>query len=88
MHNHEVLVTIEDGAIGGFGTQVLHYLARGNLFNSGCHVRTMYLPDRFVSHAAPKEQYEDAGLTEKAIIAEVVGALSETGRTLDLKTLA
>jgi len=88
VHGHEVLVTIEEGAIGGFGTQVLHYLARANLFNSGCHIRTMYLPDRFVSHAAPKEQYEDAGLTEKAIVAEVLGALGDTARTLDLKTLA
>ena len=63
-------------ASGGFGTQVLHYLARANLFNSGCHVRTMHLPDRFVSHATPKEQYDDAGLTEKSIVAEVMTSLS------------
>ena len=87
-HGHEVLVTIEEGAIGGFGTQVLHYLARANLFNAGCHIRTMYLPDRFISHAAPKEQYEDAGLTEKSIVAEVLGALGDAARTLDFKTLA
>lgn len=88
VHGHEVLVTVEEGAIGGFGTQVLHYLARANLFNSGCHVRTIYLPDRFVSHATPKEQYEDAGLTEKSIVAEVLAALGEPTRGLDFKTLA
>jgi 1-deoxy-D-xylulose-5-phosphate synthase len=88
VHGHEVLVTVEEGAIGGFGTQVLHYLARANLFNSGCRIKTMHLPDRFVAHAAPKEQYEDAGLTEKAIVAEVMGALDSASRALDFKTLA
>ena len=82
---HEILVTVEEGAIGGFGTQVLHFLARANLFDAGCRIKTMHLPDRFVGHGTPKEQYEDAGLTEKAIIAEVMAAL---GPTLDFKTLA
>ena len=49
--NHEVLITIEEGAIGGFGTQVLHFLARNNLLSTGCKVRTMFLPDRFIDHA-------------------------------------
>ncbi len=88
VQGHEVLVTIEEGAIGGFGTQVLHYLARANLFATGCRIKTMYLPDRFVSHGAPKEQYEDAGLSDKSIVAEVLGALGDTVRTLDIKTLA
>lgn len=88
VHGHEVLVTIEEGAIGGFGTQVLHYLARANLFSSGSRIKTMHLPDRFVAHAQPKEQYEDAGLTEKAIITEVMAALDGEQRTLDFKTLA
>jgi len=88
VHGHEVLVTVEEGAIGGFGTQVLHYLARGNLLNTGCRIKTMHLPDRFVAHGAPKEQYEDAGLTEKAIVAEVMAALGDGPRSLDFKTLA
>ena len=69
--NHEVLITIEEGAIGGFGTQVLHFLARCNLLSTSCKVRTMFLPDRFVGHANPYEQYEDAAMTSKDIIAEV-----------------
>jgi 1-deoxy-D-xylulose-5-phosphate synthase len=88
VHGHEVLVTIEEGAIGGFGTQVLHYMARANLFNSGCRIKTVHLPDRFIAHGAPKEQYEDAALTEKAIVAEVMGALGDDMRKLDFKTLA
>jgi 1-deoxy-D-xylulose-5-phosphate synthase len=88
VHGHEILVTVEEGAIGGFGTQVLHYLARANLFSSGCRIKTMHLPDRFVAHAAPKDQYEDAGLTEKSIIAEVMAALGNDMRKLDFKTLA
>jgi 1-deoxy-D-xylulose-5-phosphate synthase len=81
-------VTVEEGAIGGFGTQVLHYLARANLLGRGCLIKTLHLPDRFVGHGAPKEQYEDAGLTEKAIVAEVMGALDDPSRKLDFKTLA
>lgn len=88
VQGHEVLVTVEEGAIGGFGTQVLHCLARANLLGRGCLIKTLHLPDRFVGHGAPKEQYEDAGLTEKAIVAEVMGALDDPSRKLDFKTLA
>ncbi len=82
IHNHEVLITIEEGAIGGFGTQVLHFLARGNLLSSGCKVRTMFLPDRFVGHASPAEQYEDAAMTAKHIIAEVFLGLGDSAGLL------
>ncbi len=87
-NNHEILITIEEGAIGGFGTQVLHFLARANLIGAGCKVRTMFLPDRFVAHASPKEQYDEAGLTARHIVAEVMAALEPGKRALDLKTLA
>jgi 1-deoxy-D-xylulose-5-phosphate synthase len=86
VRNHEILVTIEEGAIGGFGSQVLHYLASGNLLSSGCKVRTMFLPDVFVGHGTPKEQYEQAGLTSRHIAAEVMSALDR--KSFDLKTLA
>ena len=80
--NHEVLLTIEEGAIGGFGTQVLHFLARNNLLSTGCKVRTMFLPDRFVSHASPGEQYEDAAMTSKDIISEVFLGLGDSALLL------
>ncbi len=88
VNNHEILITIEEGAIGGFGTQVLHFLARANLIGAGCRVRTMFLPDRFVAHASPKEQYDEAGLTARHIVAEVMAALDPGKRLLDMKTLA
>ncbi len=86
--DHELLLTIEEGSIGGFGTQVLHHLAAGNLLATGCKIRTMFLPDIFVSHGTPAEQYEQAGLTARHITAEVMTALDLDARALDLKTLA
>ena len=77
---HELLLTIEEGAIGGFGTQVLHFLARENLLSTGCKIRTMFLPDRFVAHANPAEQYDDAALTSKSVVAEVLLALDSDTR--------
>jgi 1-deoxy-D-xylulose-5-phosphate synthase len=75
IESHNVLVTIEEGSIGGFGAQVLQYLARANLLDFGCRLRPMTLPDRFIGHDSPKEQYEDAGLQAKHIVAEVWAAL-------------
>ena len=68
--NHEVLVTIEEGAAGGFGAHVLTYLAQSSQLDSGLKVRTMTLPDRFVAHGKPEGQYEDAAL-QAAQIADI-----------------
>ena len=81
------VVTIEEGVVGGFGTQVLHYLA-GIDFIGGCRVRVMTLPDRFIGHGTPAEQYADAGLSEKHIVAEVMAAFDRERRVLDFKTQA
>jgi 1-deoxy-D-xylulose-5-phosphate synthase len=88
VRNHEILLTIEEGSIGGFGTQVLHHLAGKNLLSTGCHIRTMFLPDVFMGHGTPKEQYEQAGLTAQHIAAEVMAALGLDQRIFDLKSLA
>ncbi len=82
IRDHEVLITIEEGAIGGFGTQVLHFAARNNLFSEACKIRTMFLPDRFVGHASPREQYEDAAMTSKDIIVEVFAGLGSDARLI------
>ena len=74
-NNHEVLITIEEGSIGGFGTQVLHHLAATALLDKGLKVRPMFLPDQFVTHGAPGEQYQIAGLQTEHIVAEVFAAL-------------
>jgi 1-deoxy-D-xylulose-5-phosphate synthase len=71
---HELLITIEEGAIGGFATQVLHCLAHAGLLENGLKVRPMTLPDRFIHHHTPKAQYEEAGLDARAIVATALDA--------------
>ena len=72
---HEVLITIEEGSVGGFASQVLQYLASSGLLDRGLKVRPMILPDRFIDHAAPAKQYEQAGLNAPAIVATALAAL-------------
>jgi 1-deoxy-D-xylulose-5-phosphate synthase len=74
---HEVLITIEEGSIGGFASQVLQYLATNGLLDHGLKVRPMILPDRFIDHAAPAKQYEQAGLNAPAIVATAIAALGQ-----------
>ncbi|MDE2473826.1 MAG: 1-deoxy-D-xylulose-5-phosphate synthase [Alphaproteobacteria bacterium] len=73
--NHEVLLTIEEGAIGGFGAHVLHFAAWDGLLDRGLKIRTMVLPDRFIDQATPEQMYETAGLDAKAIVTAVLSAL-------------
>jgi 1-deoxy-D-xylulose-5-phosphate synthase len=72
---HEVLLTIEEGAIGGFGSHVLQYLASEGLLDKGLKIRPLCLPDRFVSHGSPDEMYEEAGLMSKNIVEAAFDAL-------------
>ena len=88
VHEHPVLITIEEGAIGGFATQVLTFLAQEGLLSNGTIVRPMFLPDRFVAHGAPGEQYEDAGLNARHILAEVFTALKLDRKVPELKAKA
>ncbi|HTP76926.1 MAG TPA: 1-deoxy-D-xylulose-5-phosphate synthase [Rhizomicrobium sp.] len=73
VRNHGMLVTIEEGSVGGFGSHVLHFLANEGLLRPGLEVRTMTLPDVFQEHDDPARQYETAGLAA-ADIARVVAA--------------
>jgi len=72
---HEVLITIEDGAIGGFAAQVLQFLATAGLLDGGLKIRPLILPDRFIDHNKPELQYADAGLDAKHIVATALAAL-------------
>ncbi len=72
---HEVLVTIEEGSIGGFAAQVLQFLAMSGGLDRGLKIRPLTLPDRFIEHASPNRQYEWAGLDARAIVATVQTAL-------------
>jgi 1-deoxy-D-xylulose-5-phosphate synthase len=74
-NNHEVLVTVEEGAIGGFGSHVLHYLAGASILDRGIKVRTLVLPDVFIDHDKPEKMYEKAGLNAGQIVATVLAAL-------------
>ena len=72
---HEVLVTIEEGAIGGFGSHVLHHLAMRGMLDHGLKIRTMVLPDAFLEHDSPQAQYDQAGLNARHIVAMALAAL-------------
>ncbi len=82
---HEVLITIEEGAIGGFAAHVLQFLAKDGLLDGGLKVRPMTLPDRFIDHGSPAEMYKDAGLTATDI---VVTALAALGRDEGVSAIA
>ena len=73
--HHEVLVTIEDGAAGGFGSAVMHHLAWKGLLDHGLKFRPMVLPDRFIDHESQTKQLIEAGLTAKDIASTVLTAL-------------
>ena len=88
VREHEVLITIEEGSIGGFGTHVLHFLASSGMLRSGAVIRPMFLPDRFVGHGSPAEQIEDAALQSTHIVEEVFSALNHDTKVLRLKAKA
>jgi len=75
LSHHKALITIEQGADGGFGAHVLHWLAREGRLDGGCTIRTMTLPDRFIDQASPQQMYEDAGLTATDIAATALQAI-------------
>ncbi len=72
---HEVLITIEEGAVGGFAAQVMQFLALDGLLDRGLKIRPMTLPDRFIDQDTPEKMYAAAGLDAKAIVAMALGAL-------------
>ena len=74
---HEVLVTIEEGAIGGFGSFVLHELAEAGMLDRGLKVRSMVLPDIFQDQDSPAAMYAKAGLDAKAIVSKVFEAIGK-----------
>jgi 1-deoxy-D-xylulose-5-phosphate synthase len=72
---HELLITIEEGAAGGFGAHVLTLLSEAGALENGLKVRTMTLPDKFLDHDKPERMYAAAGLDAKGIVAKAVAAL-------------
>jgi 1-deoxy-D-xylulose-5-phosphate synthase len=72
---HEVLITVEEGSIGGFGSQVLQALADHGMLDAGLKVRSMVLPDVFIDHDSPQAMYASAGLDSAGIVAKVFDTL-------------
>ena len=73
--HHAVLITVEEGSMGGFGAQVAHFLAHDGLLDGALRFRPMTLPDRFLDHDAPHAQYDAAGLNARHIVAQALAAL-------------
>ena len=80
---HEVLVTVEEGAIGGFATQVMQFMAQEGLLDNGLRFRPLTLPDVFIDHDKPAVQIEMAGLDAPHIVASVLAALGRGGEALE-----
>jgi 1-deoxy-D-xylulose-5-phosphate synthase len=72
---HDVLITVEEGSIGGFGAHVLQLLATEGALDAGLKVRTLALPDRFIDHDNPAAQYAEAGVDRTAIRTAALTAL-------------
>ncbi|MEO1140196.1 MAG: 1-deoxy-D-xylulose-5-phosphate synthase [Pseudomonadota bacterium] len=82
--HHRALVTVEEGAEGGFGSIVMHALARNGAFDRGLAMRNMHLPDRYIDQASPEEMYADAGLTVADIVHMARDAARSTGQVVPL----
>ncbi len=80
--NHEVLITVEEGTVGGFGSHVLHALATAGLLDAGLKIRPMVLPDSFIDHDSPNLQYDTAGLNARHIAATALAALGRSDLAL------
>jgi 1-deoxy-D-xylulose-5-phosphate synthase len=76
--NHETLITIEEGAIGGFGSHVAQLLAEEGIFDTGLKYRSMVLPDIFIDQASPADMYAVAGMNAEQIEAKVLDVLGIT----------
>jgi len=73
--NHEVLITIEEGSIGGFGSHVFQMLSEKGIFDKGLKIRSMILPDQFIDQDTPENMYKTAGLDAEAIEQKVLDTL-------------
>ena len=82
--SHRALVTVEEGAEGGFGSVVMHALARHGAFDRGLAIRNVCLPDRFIEQASPAEMYADAGMTAADIAAVARSAMGRGAEVVPL----
>ena len=74
--NHEVVISIEEGSIGGFGSHVMQFLSDRGVFDKGLKFRSMFLPDLFIDQDTPEKMYETAGLDNLSIANKVEETLN------------
>jgi 1-deoxy-D-xylulose-5-phosphate synthase len=75
--NHKLVITIEEGSVGGFGSLVLHYLQQSNQLNGSSIIKTMALPDKFQDHNTPIEQYNEAQLNAAHIVETILNFMNK-----------
>ncbi|XP_030496468.1 probable 1-deoxy-D-xylulose-5-phosphate synthase 2, chloroplastic [Cannabis sativa] len=81
-NEHEILITAEEGSIGGFGSHVSHFLSLSGLLDGSLKLRAMVLPDRYIDHGSPQDQTETAGLSSRHISATVLSLLGKPKEAL------
>ena len=74
--NHEAVITIEEGSIGGFGSHVTKLLSDREFFDKGLKFRSMILPDKFLDQDSPEKMYKTAGLDSESIVQKVENVLN------------
>ncbi|KAL1548870.1 1-deoxy-D-xylulose-5-phosphate synthase [Salvia divinorum] len=84
VQEHEVLITVEEGSIGGFSAHISHFLSLNGLLDGNLKWRPMVLPDRYIDHGAQTDQIEEAGLSPKHIAATVVSLIGGAKDSLHL----
>ncbi len=82
VHHHKAILTIEEGAMGGFGAYVLQYLAAEGALDTGLRIRTLTLPDRFQDQDSPEAMYAEAGLDADGIVRTVLAMMPAAARGL------
>ncbi|KAM7519770.1 hypothetical protein LguiB_018732 [Lonicera macranthoides] len=82
---HEILITVEEGSVGGFGSHVAHFLTLNGVLDGKLKLRAMVLPDRYIDHGAPQDQMEEAGLSSRHICATVLSLLGRPKEALQVQ---
>lgn len=84
-NHHEMLITVEEGSVGGFGSHVSHFLSLSGILDGPLKLRAMVLPDRYIEHGAPQDQIEQAGLSSKHICATILSLLGRQKEAFQFK---
>ncbi|KDO60529.1 hypothetical protein CISIN_1g003948mg [Citrus sinensis] len=81
-NEHEILITVEEGSVGGFGSHVCHFLTLSGILDGPLKLRSMVLPDRYIDHGSPADQLEESGLSSRHISATVLSLLGRPKEAL------